>query len=273
MLAHAGGLLGLSALATTWNWGSAQPALSPRWAWARTTTGHAAALPDGAPRKAHRLRSWSGPSSPCSTAMRAARERELRVAQLEASLARAQLQNLHAAAAAALPVQRAQHHLVGDVRRSGGAADRDVGAAVGAAAGQRCAPREAQECRWRRSWRRWTAIWRCCAPASATDSRGGRVDDPTAAPRWCPSMVLQPLVENAMQHGGRPRGPGARGRAVTAGRRSAGGAGATTTGRACRAATPCTGHGPRGHGGTAAAALRRRAHCGRRRPRTAADSA
>ena len=95
MLAHVAGLLGLSAAATTWNWGI-RSLLFPLFGlgaydYGRMPLRYLMELPKGAIMYVVMLAFVT-----LVDRYRAGRERELRVATLEASLARAQLQNLHA---------------------------------------------------------------------------------------------------------------------------------------------------------------------------------
>ena len=95
MLAHAGGLLALSAAGTTWNWG-VRSLLFPlaglgAYDYGRMPLRYLMELP-----KAAILYVLMLVFVTLMDRHRAGREREVRVATLEASLARAQLQNLHA---------------------------------------------------------------------------------------------------------------------------------------------------------------------------------
>lgn len=95
MLAHAGGLLALSAASTTWNWGVRSllfplVGLGP-YDYGQMPLRYLMELPKGAIVYVSILTFVT-----LLDRYRASRERELRVAHLEASLARAQLQNLSA---------------------------------------------------------------------------------------------------------------------------------------------------------------------------------
>lgn len=201
MLAHAGGLLGLSAASTTWNWGARSllfPALGlGRYDYGQMPLRYLMELPKGAILYVVILAFVT-----LLDRYRAAREKELRVAHLEAGLARAQLQNLSA--------QLQPHFLFNalnavssvmyeDVER----ADRMVAslsellrASLRASRDQQIALAEELEV-----LERYLEVMRArfgerlrVRVEVDEDVRGARV----------PAMLLQPIVENALQHGAPP---------------------------------------------------------------------
>jgi two-component system LytT family sensor kinase len=201
ILIHAGVLLALSAASTTWNWGARSllfPALGlGRYDYGRMPLRYLMELPKGAI-----LYVVIVAFVVLLDRYRAAREGELRVAQLEAGLARAQLQNLSA--------QLQPHFLFNalnavssvmyeDVER----ADRMVAslsellrASLRASRDQQIALAEELEV-----LERYLELMR---------ARFGErlrvevdVDDGVRGAR-VPAMLLQPIVENALRHGAPP---------------------------------------------------------------------
>lgn len=201
ILIHAAVLLALSAASTTWNWGARSllfPALGlGRYDYGRMPLRYLMELPKGAILYVVILAFVV-----LLDRYRAARERELRVAHLEAGLARAQLQNLSA--------QLQPHFLFNalnaissvmyeDVER----ADRMVTslsellrASLRASRDQQIALSEELE-----------VLERYLELMRARFGERLRVevdvdDDVRGAP--VPAMLLQPIVENALQHGAPP---------------------------------------------------------------------
>jgi two-component system, LytTR family, sensor kinase len=201
ILIHAGALVALSAASTTWNWGARSllfPALGlGRYDYGRMPLRYLMELPKGAILYVVILAFVV-----LLDRYRAAREKELRVAQLEAGLARAQLQNLSA--------QLQPHFLFNalnavssvmyeDVER----ADRMVAslsellrASLRASRDQQIALAEELEV-----LERYLELMRARfgerlrVEVDVEDGvRGARV----------PTMLLQPIVENALQHGAPP---------------------------------------------------------------------
>ncbi|HEU4883306.1 MAG TPA: histidine kinase [Longimicrobium sp.] len=201
MLAHAGGLLVLSAAGTTWNWGARSllfPALGlGRYDYGQMPLRYLMELPKSAILYVVALSFVT-----LLDRYRAARERELRVAHLEAGLARAQLQNLSA--------QLQPHFLFNalnavssvmyeDVER----ADRMVAslsellrASLRASRDQQIALAEELEV-----LERYLELMR--ARFGERLRVDVQVDDAVRGAR-VPAMLLQPIVENALQHGAPP---------------------------------------------------------------------
>ena len=201
MLAHAGGLLALSAASTTWNWGArslAFPLLGlGRYDYGQMPLRYLMELPKGAILYVVIVAFVT-----LLDRYRAAREQELRVAHLEAGLARAQLQNLSA--------QLQPHFLFNalnavssvmyqDVER----ADRMVAslsellrASLRASRDQQIALAEELEV-----LERYLELMR----ARFGERLRVQVDvDDAARGARVPAMVLQPIVENALRHGAPP---------------------------------------------------------------------
>jgi two-component system LytT family sensor kinase len=201
MLVHVAGLLALSATATTWNWG-ARSLLFPllglgRYDYGQMPLRYLMELPKGAI-----LYVVAMAFVVLLDRYRAARERELRVAQLEAGLARAQLQNLSA--------QLQPHFLFNalnavssvmyeDVER----ADRMVAslsellrASLRASRDQQIPLAEELEV-----LERYLELMRARFGDRLTVEVD--VDDAVRGAR-VPAMLLQPVVENALRHGAPP---------------------------------------------------------------------
>jgi two-component system LytT family sensor kinase len=198
MLAHVGGLLALSAASTTWNWG-ARSLLFPllgmgRYDYGRMPLRYLMELPKGAIMYVLLLAFVV-----LLDRYRAAREQELRVAEMEAGLARAQLQNLSA--------QLQPHFLFNalnavssvmyeDVER----ADRMVAslsellrASLRASRDQQIPLAEELEV-----LERYLELMRARFGERLTVDV--KVDDDVRGAR-VPAMLLQPVVENALRHG------------------------------------------------------------------------
>jgi two-component system LytT family sensor kinase len=201
MLAHAGGLLALSAASTTWNW-AVRSLLFPLFGlgaydYGRMPLRYLMELPKGAIMYVVMLAFVT-----LVDRYRAGRERELRVATLEAGLARAQLQNLHA--------QLQPHFLFNALNTISSVMYDDV-------------PRAD------RMMSSLSELLRASLRASRTQQHplseelgvlerylelmrarfGDRLVveleiEPGTEAALVPAMVLQPIVENALQHGAPP---------------------------------------------------------------------
>ncbi|HST63531.1 MAG TPA: histidine kinase [Longimicrobium sp.] len=201
MLAHVAGLLGISAAATTWNWGS-RAVLFPllglgTYDYGRMPLRYLMELPKAAIVYVILLAFVT-----LFDRYREGRERALRVAHLEGSLARAQLQNLHA--------QLQPHFLFNALNTISSVMYDDVPRADGMISSLS----ELLRASLRASRSQQIPL---AEELSVLDryldlmrARFGErlavevaVDEELRA-ALVPAMVLQPLVENAMQHGAPP---------------------------------------------------------------------
>ena len=197
-LVHVAGVLGLSAASTTWNW-AARSLLFPllglgRYDYGQMPLRYLMELPKGAIMYVLLLALVV-----LMDRYRAAREQELRVAHLEAGLARAQLQNLSA--------QLQPHFLFNalnavssvmydDVER----ADRMVASLSELLRASLRASRDQQIplCEELEVLERYLELMR----ARFGDRLMVQVDvDDAARGALVPAMLLQPIVENALRHG------------------------------------------------------------------------
>ncbi|HYW13548.1 MAG TPA: histidine kinase [Longimicrobium sp.] len=201
MLAHIPGLLGISAAATTWNWGS-RAALFPLlglgpYDYGRMPLRYLMELPKAAIVYVMALAFVT-----LFDRYREGRERALRVAHLEGSLARAQLQNLHA--------QLQPHFLFNALNTISSVMYDDVPRADGMITSLS----ELLRASLRASQSQQIPLAEELAVLDRyldlMRARFGErlvvqvaVDDGLRA-ALVPAMVLQPIVENAMQHGAPP---------------------------------------------------------------------
>ncbi len=201
MLAHGGGLLGISVAATTWNWGS-RAVLFPllglgTYDYGRMPLRYLMELPKAAIVYVIVLAFVT-----LFDRYREGRERALRVAHLEASLARAQLQNLHA--------QLQPHFLFNALNTISSVMYDDVPRADGMISSLS----ELLRASLRASQSQQISLAEELAVLDRyldlMRARFGErlavevaVDEGLRAAR-VPAMVLQPLVENAVHHGAPP---------------------------------------------------------------------
>jgi two-component system, LytTR family, sensor kinase len=201
MLAHAGGLLALSFASTTWNWavrGILFPlaGLGP-YDYGRMPLRYLMELPKGAILYVLLLAFVT-----LVDRYRAGRERELRVAQLESSLARAQLQNLHA--------QLQPHFLFNALNTISSVMYDDVPRAdrmVTSLSELLRASLRASRAQQIPLAEELAVLDRYLELMRARFGERLVVDvsmDEGLEAALVPAMVLQPIVENAMQHGAPP---------------------------------------------------------------------
>lgn len=201
MLAHVGGLLGLSVLATTWNWGI-RSLLFPllglgAYDYGRMPLRYLMELPKGAILYTVLLAFVT-----LVDRYRAARERELRVATLEAGLARAQLQNLHA--------QLQPHFLFNSLNTISSVMYEDVSRAdrmMSSLSELLRASLRASQTQQHPLAEELSVLDRYLELMRARFGDRLVVDvdvEEGIEAALVPAMVLQPVVENAMQHGAPP---------------------------------------------------------------------